>query len=173
LQGLQASLPFPLLELHSDNGSEFINRDTINWRDTVKTLLITRSRPHHKNDNCFAEQKNGAVVRNYVGYARFDTPRELSALATVYQSLAPLLNFFIPGKKLLEKTSIGSKTIKRYSQPTTPFQRLIESTHLSQEVKDRLVQQRALLNPVSLQYAVHNAVRALFTAHKAKVTFSK
>jgi hypothetical protein len=173
LQTLPASLPFPLLELHSDNGSEFINHNTINWRDTVKTLLFTRSRPHHKNDNCFAEQKNGAVVRNYVGYARFDTERELAALVNVYKSLCPLLNFFIPGKKLLNKTSHGSKTIKHYDQPKTPFHRLMESPYLSQDVKDSLVERRALLNPVALQYSVHKAVRALLAANKAKVTFSK
>jgi len=173
MQSLRASLPFPLVELHSDNGSEFINHDTVNWRDVTKTLLFTRSRPRHKNDNCFVEQKNGAVVRNYVGYARFDTDKELSAMAKVYKSLCPLLNFFIPEKKLLRKTAHGSKTIKTYDRPKTPFQRLMESPHLSQELKDRLAGQRALLNPVDLQYAVHIAVRALLDAHKAKVTFSK
>jgi hypothetical protein len=173
MRSLEALLPFPLLELHSDNGSEFINRDTVNWHNTAKTLLITRSRPHHKNDNCFAEQKNGAAVRNYVGYARFDTDKELAALVRVYKSLSPLLNFFIPNKKLLRKTIHGSKTIKHYDLPKTPFQRLMESPNLSQDLKDKLAGRRALLNPVVLQYSVHNAVRALLDAHKAKVTFSK
>jgi hypothetical protein len=173
MQTLQTSLPFPLLELHSDNGSEFVNRNTVNWRDITKTLLLTRSRPRHKNDNCFAEQKNGAVVRNYVGFARFDTPEEYAALQRVYRSLCPLLNFFIPSKKLLSKTSRGSKTIKRYDRPTTPFLRLMDSAHLSQEAKERLSERRALLNPVDLQYAVHTAVKELLAVHKAKVTFSK
>jgi len=173
MQALPSLLPFPLIELHSDNGSEFINRDTINWRNVAKTILITRSRPHHKNDNCFAEQKNGAVVRSYVGYARFDTPQEYDALRRVYESLYPLLNFFIPSKKLLSKTSLGSKTMKQYEKPTTPFQRLLQSPDIPQKLKDQLLQQRTLLNPVDLQYAVHTAVRALCAAHKAKVTFSK
>jgi hypothetical protein len=173
MQALTSVLPFPLLELHSDNGSEFINRDTVNWRDIAKTLLLTRSRSHHKNDNCFVEQKNGAVVRNYVGYARFDSTEEFATLAKVYQFLCPLLNFFIPTKKLLCKTSVGSKTIKRYDHPTTPFLRLMESPYLSPEVKERLAQRRSLLNPVNLQYAVHTAVSELFAAHQAKVTFSK
>lgn len=173
MQSLKASLPFPLIELHSDNGSEFINRDTVNWRDITKTLLFTRSRPHHKNDNCFAEQKNGAVVRNYVGYARFDTQEEFAALINVYKYLTLFLNFFCPGKKLVSKTSLGSKTKKIYDKPKTPFLRLMESPHLSQEIKDKLAGQRALLNPVDLQYAVHKAVAALLAAHKAKVTFSK
>ena len=173
MQALSSLLPFPLLELHSDNGSEFINRDTVNWRDVAKTLLLTRSRSRHKNDNCFVEQKNGAVVRNYVGYARFDTAEEYTALAKVYRSLCPLLNFFIPAKKLLSKSSRGSKTIKCYDRPVSPFQRLMESPHLAAELKEQLARRRALLNPVNLQYAVHTAVRALLAAHKAKVTFSK
>jgi len=172
MQALQTSLPFPLIELHSDNGSEFINYDTVNWRDAAKTLLLTRSRPYHKNDNCFVEQKNGAVIRTYIGYARFDTPKEYAALAGVYKSLCPLLNFFIPTKKLISKTSLGSKTVKHFDLPKTPFLRLMESPYLSRDIKDRLVQRRALLNPVALQYAVHKAVGALFAAHKAKVTFS-
>ena len=173
MQSLQSSLPFPLLELHSDNGSEFVNRDTVNWRDVAKTLLLTRSRPRHKNDNCFVEQKNGAVVRNYIGFARFDSQEEYAALAKVYQSLCPLLNFFIPTKKLLSKSSLGPKTIKRYDHPQTPFSRLMESPVLSQEDKDHLSQRRSLLNPVELQYAVHKAVRELLAVHQAKVTFSK
>jgi hypothetical protein len=84
----------------------------------------------------------------------------------------PFPQFLLSGKKLLSKTSVGSKTKKIYGQPKTPFQRLMESPHLSKELKDRLAKQRAVLNPVDLQYAVHTAVTALLAAHKAKVTFS-
>ena len=173
MQALQTLLPFPLIELHSDNGSEFINYDTVNWRDITKTILLTRSRPRRKNDNCFAEQKNGAVVRTYLGYARFDSQEEYEALIKVYSVLCPLLNFFIPSKKLICKTSSASKIIKHYEAPTTPFQRLMNSSALSLKIKDKLLKQRALFNPVDLQYAVHKAIRVLFAAHKAKVTFSK
>ena len=121
---------------------------------------------------CRVEQKNGAVVRAYIGYARFDTPKEYAALAGVYKSLCPLPSFFIPARKLVSKTSLGSKTVKRYDLPKTPFLRLMESPYVSQDIKDRLVQRRAILNPVDLQYAVHKAVGALFAAHKAKVAFS-
>jgi hypothetical protein len=171
LKEIHAGLPFPLLELHSDNGKEFITRDTIDWWRVTESLCLTRSRSRHKNDNCYAEQKNNAFVRNYVGYSRHDTEAELRALRRVYQSLCPLLNFFIPNKKLLSKTSVGSKTVKKYDRPKTPYQRLLESA-LPEEVKERLRGQYALLNPVSLQYDVHKAVAALFRAYRAKVTFS-
>jgi hypothetical protein len=172
LKQLFESSPFKIIELHSDNGSEFINHSLLDWQKLVKTLGLTRSRSHHKNDNCYAEQKNNAFVRNYVGYSRFDTDRELAALTKVYTSLCPLINFFIPNKKLLSKTTAGSKTIKVYDKPKTPYLRLLESS-ISPEEKNNLTTMRSLYNPVELQHSVHMAVNALLTAHKAKVTFPK
>jgi hypothetical protein len=52
LKTTYVSSPFNIVEFHSDNGSQFINRDTINWWKTVKTLGLSHSRSYHKNDNC-------------------------------------------------------------------------------------------------------------------------
>jgi hypothetical protein len=172
LKHLFETSPFKIIELHSDNGSEFINHAMLDWHNLVKSLNLTRSRSHHKNDNCYAEQKNNAFVRNYVGYSRFDTERELAALRKVYASLCPLINFFIPNKKLLRKITVGSKTVKVYDTPKTPYLRLMESS-ISQEEKDNLSALRSLYNPVELQHYVHKAVNALLAAHRAKVTFPK
>jgi hypothetical protein len=128
-----------MIELHSDNGSEFINYDTLNWWKITKTLDLSRSRSRHKNDNCYAEQKNNAFVRNYVGYYRLDTEQALAALGRVYTALCPLLNCFIPNKKLISKTTIGSKTVKHYDRPKTPYQRLLEAPLLTGEEKARLI----------------------------------
>jgi hypothetical protein len=166
-------LPFPMREVHSDNGSEFINYDSVNWARVTKALSLSRSRPRHKNDNCFAEQKNNAFVRTYVGYYRFDTQAEFEALGAVYKALCPLVNFFIPSKKLISKTSVGSKTIKKYDTPKTPYQRLLNLECLSDEIKTALRARFELYNPVVLQQNVNSAVTALLAAHKAKVTFSK
>jgi hypothetical protein len=166
LEGLQEtykSLPFKMRELHSDNGSEFINHDTVDWWRVTGTLALTRSRSHHSNDNCYAEQKNNAFVRNYVGYYRYDTDRELAALAEVYRYLCPLVNFFTPNKKLVSKTTVGSKTIKKYDSPKTPYQRLLEANTTQQE-KDTLTAMRQLYNPVELQQNVHVAVAQLCCA---------
>ena len=171
LQFMLEDSPFPVTEIHPDNGSEFINKDTVNLAKTAWNLvniLLTRSRAHHSNDNCFAEQKNNAFVRNYVGLARYDTDREYDALGQVYEYLCPLLNFFVPNKKLLSKTTEGSKTVKTYDKELkTPYQRLMES-NIPQEQKDRLTATKALYNPVQLQQNVHRAVNALIAAHKAK-----
>jgi hypothetical protein len=172
LKHLFETSPFTILELHSDNGSEFINHSMLDWWKPVKTLGLTRSRSRHKNDKCYAEQKKNAFVRNSVGYSRFDTDPELAALGKIYTYLCPLINFFIPNKKLLSKKTAGSKTVKVYDAPKTPYLRLMGSS-ISQEEKDNLSAMRSLYNPVELQHYIHKAVNALMAAHRAKVTFPK
>ena len=65
-------LPFHLLGLHSDNGSEFVNYGLHNycWREGIK---FTRSRSYKKNDNAHVEQKNWSVVRRLIGYDRYNS----------------------------------------------------------------------------------------------------
>jgi len=160
LAHIKTSVALPVLEFHSDNGSEFINNSTEIWCKSI-ALPFTRSRNHRKNDNCFVEQKNGAVVREYVGYDRLEGIEEQALLAAIYQPLVPLLNFFMPTQKLKSKTRIGSKEIKVYDVPRSPFQRLVESTELSQKTKDTLSVQIALYNPVVLQHNVNKAIMRL------------
>jgi hypothetical protein len=160
LAGIMVAAPFPILEFHSDNGSEFINYATEAWCKR-ESIPFTRSRSQKKNDNCFVEQKNGAVVRSYIGYDRLEGLEEQAFLAGVYQPLVPLLNFFMPTQKLKSKTRVGSKEIKVYDEPKSPFLRLIESQVLSEEIKDLLVKQIALYNPVELQHNVNKAILRL------------
>jgi hypothetical protein len=127
LKDIKASLPFPLLGFDSDNGSEFINAPMLKWCNSER-IQFTRSRAYHKNDNCFVEQKNNACVRNFIGYDRFSSFAERDALALVYRSLCPLLNYFMPTRKLLSKTRIGCKIKKVYdAKIISPYQRLLAS----------------------------------------------
>ena len=71
---IRQQLPFPLLGLDSDNGTEFINHHMKRYCDQEK-ITFTRSRPYRKNDNCFVEQKNYSVVRRLVGYDRYQGSR--------------------------------------------------------------------------------------------------
>jgi hypothetical protein len=160
LSDIKTAVPLPVLEFHSDNGSEFINNATQIWC-AKENLPFTRSRDHKKNDNCFVEQKNGAVVREYVGYDRLSGLEERAFLAAVYKPLVPLLNFFMPSQKLKSKTRIGSKEIKVYDEPRSPFQRLFECAELPQVCKDTLKAQYALYNPVLLQQNVNKAILRL------------
>jgi transposase InsO family protein len=160
LSHIKSTVPLPVMEFHSDNGSEFINNATEAWCKR-ESIPFTRSRDRRKNDNCFVEQKNGAVVREYVGYDRLEGFQEQTLLAAVYQPLVPLLNFFMPTRKLKSKTRVGSKEIRVYDEPHSPFQRLTESAELPQQTKDSLLAQISLYNPVELQHNVNKAVMRL------------
>lgn len=145
-----AVLPFPLLGLDSDNGSEFINNNLFSWCSEHE-VTFTRSRPWRKNDNCFVEQKNWAVVRRAVGYLRYDTPQELEAVGRLYVSLVPYVNFFQPQMKLVEKTRAGAKVRRRYDRPLTPYRRTLGSPFVSAEQKEALTVLNEQLNPVALK----------------------
>jgi len=108
MPALQRDLPVPMLGFDSDNGSEFINGDLYTWL-TQRKITFTRTRPFRKNDNCFVEQKNGAVVRQAVGYLRYDTDAEFRVLEELYASLRMYVNFFQPQMHLVEKSREGAK----------------------------------------------------------------
>jgi hypothetical protein len=110
---MRQRLPFPLLGIDSDNGSEFIN-DLLYRYCLNEKITFTRSRPYKKNDQAHVEQKNWSVVRREVGYDRWKTERELALLESIYDDLRLYINFFQPSFKLIAKERIGNQTIKRY-----------------------------------------------------------
>jgi hypothetical protein len=150
LVDIRAALPFPLLGLDSDNGGEFINNHLFAYC-TEEAITFTRSRPERKNGNCFVEQKNWTVVRQHVGYARYDTPAELEVLAELYRRLRLYVNFFQPQARLIEKTRHGAKVTRRYDRARTPYQRILASPHVSPAVKDELTATYLGLNPAQLK----------------------
>ncbi len=143
-------LPFPLLGLDSDNGSEFINMHLFRYC-TEREITFTRSRPYRKNDNCFVEQKNWPVVRQSVGYARYDTAAELGALEDLYRVLRLYVNFFQPQMKLVSKTRRGAKVTKRFDLARTPYRRALESRHVAEAAKQDLGETYLSLNPAQLK----------------------
>ena len=168
LLDVRASLPFPFAGMDSDNGCEFINKPLLKWC-SAERIQFTRSRPYHKNDNCYVEQKNNSCVRNFVGYDRFSSAVERDALAAVYRSLCPLLNYFMPTHKLISKTRVGSALKKVYdTKVLSPYQRLLACSDLSDEVKKELTRRYRLYNPVVLQQKVHDAVGALMSLKKTQ-----
>jgi hypothetical protein len=150
LQEVRERLPFELLGLDSDNGSEFINAHLLCFC-RENEITFTRSRPYRKNDNCFVEQKNYSVVRRAVGYRRYDTEEELAVLNELYDWLRLYTNFFQPVMKLREKSRVGSKVKKKYDQAKTPYRRVLESSFISREAKEKLQEEYAELNPVELK----------------------
>lgn len=156
LKRVRQQLPFPLLGLDSDNGSEFINNHL--WRYCrQEQITFTRSRPFRKNDNCFVEQKNYSVVRRYVGYARYDREAEVQLLEELYERVRVYVNFFLPSQKLKEKVRRGSRVHKRYHRAQTPYQRVLASKEVSARDKRKLRAQYQKLNPAEL----HRQIRDL------------
>ena len=158
---LRHNLPFPLLGLDSDNGSEFIN-DTLYRYCLSEKITFTRSRPYQKNDQAHVEQKNWSVVRHTVGYDRLETPEELSLLGSIYADVRLYINFFQPVLKLVAKERVDGKTIHTYDQAKTPFRRVLELVSLPVEIKARLTDQYLHLNPVALRTSIDTKVALLW-----------
>ncbi len=137
LEGIRRSLPFQMLGLDSDNGSEFLNWHLHKFC-LDKEIQLTRCRPYHKNDQCRIEQKNGAIVRKHAGYRRYETEEQFNLLRRMYSLLRYLVNFFEPSTK-------GKHVAK------TPYRRLLESGILSEKQKQELEEAYLALNPVQLR----------------------
>src|SRR5215212_12016140 len=150
LQKVRKNLPFPLLGLDSDNGSEFINEELLRYCQQQQ-ISFTRSRPYRKNDSCFVEQKNYSIVRRAVGYARYDTEEQCQLLNELYSYLRLYTNFFLPTMKLKSKERVGSRVKKKYDQALTPYQRILQSKLVSKAKKDQLRTKYATLNPAALK----------------------
>jgi hypothetical protein len=167
LKDIRDRLPFDLLGIDSDNGSEFINDELYRYCVAEK-ITFTRARSHRTNDNCFVEQKNYSVVRRAVGYMRYDTPQELHSLNELYGYLRVYNNYFQPVMKLLEKTRIGSKVKKKYDKPQTPYQRVLTSPDISKETKKWLRKEYAKLNPAELKRQISKLQNKLIKLSSAK-----
>jgi hypothetical protein len=153
-------LPIPVLILHPDNGSEFINNALLAWCKE-KGVTLTRSRNSKKNDNCFVEQKNWASVRKIVGYARFCDDKGVKALQDIYTHYDKLLNFFYPCQKLLSKERAGSKVKKTYDKPASPFDRVIASPDFTEVIKKDLISQKKRINLISEMEQMQRAIDRL------------
>jgi hypothetical protein len=150
LKELRARLPFPLRGIDSDNGSEFINADLLQYCQQER-LTFTRSRPYRKNDNCYVEQKNYTMVRRHVGYQRLAGQEQLVLVNKLYEYLRLYTNYFQPLMKLKYKERHGSQVKKTYDVAQTPYQRLQQSPCLSVACKRRLKTEYARLNPAELK----------------------
>jgi len=161
IKAMRLRLPFPLLGIDSDNGTEFIN-DLLYRYCLDEKIDFTRSRPYKKNDQAYVEQKNWSVVRNIVGYDRFETEEDLRLLQLVYEYLHAYVNFFQPVMKLLKKERIDGKTVKVYDVATSPFRRVLASNDVDFKHKASLSNLYVRLNPVTLRNAIDMNVGKLW-----------
>ena len=135
LEAIGRQLPFPVKGIDSDNDSVFINETLIKYC-AERGIEFTRSRPYRKNDQAWIEQKNGAVVRHFVGHDRYSGSVAGQTMAHLYGAGRQYVNYFQPSFKLVEKTRHDA---------------------VSAEMKAALREYRVKLDPVALLHAIREA----------------
>src|SRR3989441_4890496 len=161
LQRARTLFPFPILGIDTDNGGEFINEGVIAYC-AQEHLTFTRGRPYLKNDQCFVEQKNGAIVRQVVCYDRFVGEHAYRQLTELYRALRLYVNCFQPSMKLLSKERDGKKIRCVYDPAKTPLQRLLLSGILPVQKQQELSEVAHALDPIHLFQQVVQLQQAVF-----------
>jgi hypothetical protein len=158
-------LPFPVRELHPDNGSEFLNAHMLSFfQEKVQGARVSRSRPYHKNDNRFVEQKNSSLVRDYLGYDRLDTVAQVLALNQLYDAMWVYYNLFQPvlhlvAKEVVPATADRPARIRRHhDEARTPFDRLCATGMLDAPRREALERLRDGTNPRRLREAIYDQI---------------
>jgi hypothetical protein len=162
IDAMRQELPFDLLGIDSDNGSEFIN-DLLYRYCLDEKITFTRSRPYKKNDQAHVEQKNWSVVRHTVGYDRLESGEQRALLESIYKDLRLYVNFFQPVLKLIGKERIGNQVIRKYDTARTPYQRVLEREDVSLTRKAHLLNLYLRLNPAELRRRIDEKVAQLWS----------
>jgi len=168
-QRIQHRLPFPILEIHPDNGNEFFNDHMLHfWNDAISGAELSRSRPYHKNDNRFVEQKNSTLVRAYLGHDRLDSVVQTSAANHLYDRMWLYYNFFQPVMRLTEKRWVpkvgqASRAERRYDQARTPFDRACATGAIRPELQAQLEALRDQTNPRQLRREIYDLIDEVFS----------
>lgn len=159
-------LPWMMIEVHPDTGSEFINWLMKEWCDT-NNITMTRSRPNHSNDNMHVEERNGHIVRKWIGYQRLDCVEAVEALNDVYAVLCPYLNHFVASRRVIEKYEVNGKWKKKYEPVAkTPYQRVLENEYIAEEVKVVLRHEHATLNPLTMLKEIERSKKVLYDTQR-------
>jgi len=162
LSEIAEELPFRLLGVDSDNGSEFINWHLKRWCER-QGIQLTRGRPYKKDDNAHIEQKNWTHVRKLLGWERYDTAEAVEAINDLYrQELRLWLNLFLPSVKLLKKVRVGSKVRRVYDGPRTPFERVRACGTADREQVVRLEELRKSLDPFRLATRIERKLEKIY-----------
>jgi hypothetical protein len=158
-QRIENRLPFPILEIHPDNGQEFLNAHLVRfWKERTQPLDLSRSRPYHKNDNRFVEENNFSQVRAYLGYNRLDTVAHTKLVNELYDQLWLYHNFFQPVMRLSEKHFEDGRCKRIYDSALPPFDRLCRAKILASEKQAKLTALRQATNPVELRKKIQDLI---------------
>src|SRR6266699_1376524 len=170
LRDMEASLPFELLGLDSDNGGEFLNYHVMRWlQKRPRPVFMTRSRPYKKDDNAHVEQKNWTHIRQCFGYERHDNPEVVEPInALVKGAYGQLLNFFHASLKLKSKERKHGQVRRIYGEAQTPLARVLASAEVAPKTKRRLEQEKAGLNPFALKRDVARGLKEIASLRQVR-----
>jgi hypothetical protein len=170
LGDLEASLPFALLGLDSDNGGEFLNYHVLNWlQKRARPVFMTRSRPYKKDDNAHVEQKNWTHIRQCFGYERHDNPEVVEPINVLVKgAYGQLLNYFHASLKLERKERAEGRLKRVYGAAQTPLARVLASPEVTEQTKLRLQQEKARLNPFALKQQVDRSLKSIASLRQAR-----
>lgn len=169
LRDVEASLPFDLLGLDSDNGGEFLNHHVMSWlQKRPRPVFMTRSRPYKKDDNAHVEQKNWTHIRQCFGYERHDNPAVVDSINTLVKgAYGQLLNYFHASLKLEKKERKEGRIKRIYGVAQTPLARVLASTEVTPQTKRRLQQEKSQLNPFALKQEVDRSLKKIASLRRA------
>lgn len=171
VEDIENSLPFPILGFNPDNGSEFLNYHLLSYftdKETNKLrVAFTRSRAYKKDDNAHVEQRNWSHARQLLGYQRLDVPDLVPLINDLCKNEFSLLrNHFYPTFKVEQKVMIKTRCRRIYGDPITPYHRVLNSSHVSDDVKQRLKKQHASLDPINLKLELERKLKKIFALLK-------
>lgn len=166
MKAIKTILPFNWLGAHPDTGSEFLNYMVMAWCQEQE-IELSRSRPSHKNDNMYVEERNGHVIRKTVGYLTFNCPQAVDALNALYDVLIPYLLHFVAVRRMIKKERLNSRYKRTYEKiPKTPYQRILEHPVVKPEVKNHLRQEHNKLNPLILKQEIDRRLKTLYDTQR-------
>jgi len=163
IRDVEASLPFALLGIDSDNGGEFLNHHLVRYlQQRAQPVFFTRSRPYRKNDNAHVEQRNWTHVRQHFGYERYDNPEATALINALCKgALGQLHNHFLPTQKLRGKERVGQKVVRKYGPAQTPYARVLAAAEVSAPKKAELQKLHLSLNPLALAWQIEREKRQI------------
>jgi len=162
LDEIEGMLPFRLLGVDSDNGSEFINWHLKSWCEQKK-IQLTRGRPYKKDDNAHVEQKNWTHVRKLLGWERYDSRAAVEAINDLYRhELRLWLNLYLPSVKLVKKVRVGSKLRRVYDAAKTPLERVVACAQARKEQVAELKKLRLSLDPFQLGKVIDQKLEGIY-----------
>lgn len=166
VEHIESCMPSETLSRHFDSGSEFLNFCFLEKSERAR-IALTRSRSGKKNDNAFIEERNGNIVRKWIGYGRYETEAEVDALNAVYEKLDRYLNHFQAVRRCIKRERVGARYVRVYDKPQTPYARALAHKDVPEEAKRRLREEHAALNPVTLLKEIATLKTALANVSRA------